>query len=38
MFCVTALRIHISKSTYIMISEANAGFEMMLRGEMNVKV
>ncbi|ELU14321.1 hypothetical protein CAPTEDRAFT_133767, partial [Capitella teleta] len=31
------LRVHISKSTYIYLTELNLGYEMTLRGEMNVK-
>ncbi len=34
----TALRIHISKQTYIGLKEMDAGYHMTERGEMNVKV
>jgi len=37
LFFVTALRIHISKQCYIGLSEI-CGYDMTLRGEMNVKV
>ena len=37
-YCISAFRIHISKQTYIALKERDAGFQMTLRGEMNVKV
>ena len=37
-WCISAFRIHISKQTYIALKEHDVGFQMTMRGEMNVKV